>query len=538
MSSYFKKFLIGLFLTLATWGTYFTLLWPNLLFWKDGSIVAGNMNVWGDWAGHFSHASAFAYRSPDLWFKIHPLFIGKKEIYPFLADMISGLLIRINIDPVTAFVIPSVITTLLFLVAIYTLFFQNLKTNTKSFLATTIFLACGGLGFIFFFQDIQTNGLLNVLALPPREYTHISAAHIELINVAVSQLIPQRGLLLGMVMTMAGFIFLHYLTTTKKAVNNFLILGVGLLEGFLIITHVHCYLFLIIGGGFYFLLNKGKRKQITLFFISSMIISVPIYLNLYYGQIGKNFMQPYIGWMAKSQNVNWFYFCLMNWGIFLPLAIFGVIKYKYFKNPIVLASLTAFVLSNLMLFQPYDWDNTKMLIWAFLGLSIPVVEVLSNLWKKSLFTKPLAIIFFIILTLSGFLDLYRLTKTNELQNIIFFKDDIKLAKDFRDISKPEDVVLTSDNHNHFIPTLTGRQMLLGFRGWIWTYGIDYSVVEAHEIEMFRGTSRAKKLLKDYKVKYVVIDNSAKENFGADEGFFQKNYKLVLSNSSNRIYKIN
>lgn len=63
----------GCVAVLLTWGLYFIYLWPKMLFWNNGNIMAGWVNVWGDWAAHFSYANVFAYRQPSDWLTVHLL---------------------------------------------------------------------------------------------------------------------------------------------------------------------------------------------------------------------------------------------------------------------------------------------------------------------------------------------------------------------------------------------------------------------------------------------------------------------------------
>lgn len=535
-----KKFIFGLAITLFTWGIYFTRLWPNMLYWKNGEIWSGWIGVWADWAVHFTYASVFAYKPPSLWFALHPLFVGRKFTYPFVADMFPGLLIRAGLDPVTSFVIPSMIISLIFLIALYWLYYLYLKTPGKSFLALTIFLTSGGLGFIFFFKDIITHGLKSTLEFPPQEYTHIGSEFIEWINTISGQLLPQRAFLLGMTLTLFCLIFLKILSSHKSfKYEKLLIVFIGISSGFIIITHIHSYLFLLMVGFFTFIVTKNKRREISLFFVCSALVALPIYLSLYYGQVGGNFVSFHPGWLAneKSKNINFFYFWFMNWGLFLPLSLISIIKCRLHNNSLILASLSTFALSNLILFQPYDWDNSKFLTWSYLGFAIAIISLFSNLWNKNSAGKFLVPTLFTLITLSGFLDIYRLTKQQKLSMPMWTKDDLSIAKKFRQLSNPSDIVLTSDKHNHWVSTQTGRQVLLGYKGWMWTYGINLEPVDSHIKEMFSGNGAAINLLKEYKINFVTLGPSEIYDYHANEKFFQKNFPMVLKNKGYRIYKI-
>ena len=123
-----RSYLWGLGAVLMTWGVYFLYLWPKMLFWSAKGIMAGWIGLWGDWAAHLSYASVFAYRPITNWFTAHPLYWDHKFTYPFAADAISGLLMRLGVDVVPAFVVPSIITTLFLLIALYAFYYFILKS--------------------------------------------------------------------------------------------------------------------------------------------------------------------------------------------------------------------------------------------------------------------------------------------------------------------------------------------------------------------------------------------------------------------------
>jgi hypothetical protein len=147
-----QPFLSGLIVLFLTWGSYFFYLWPRLFYWTQDGIEAGWIGIYGDWAAHMAYASVFAYRPATLWLTAHPLYYDQKFTYPFAADMLSGLLIRLGIDPVAAFVVPSILLTLMLLFALYAFFVYQLKSIKQALLPSfslAVVLVGGGFGRIF-----------------------------------------------------------------------------------------------------------------------------------------------------------------------------------------------------------------------------------------------------------------------------------------------------------------------------------------------------------------------------------------------------
>ena len=78
---------------------------------------------------------------------------------------------------------------------------------------------------------------------------------------------------------------------------------------------------------------------------------------------------------------------------------------------------------------------------------------------------------------------------------------------------------------------------MGYRGWLWTYGFDYSKRANDISEMFSGGIDAKNLLKQYKVDYVFIGPSERYTWKANEQFFDLNYPIVVETNTAKVYKV-
>lgn len=511
-----------------------------MFFWDKEGIFAGWIGIWGDWAAHNAYASRFAYQDPADWIETHPLYIGTKFTYPFLSNLISGLIIWLGLDRVSAFIYPTILFTILFLCLLYKFYFIQLKSFKKAILGVFVFLTSGGLGFLWFLRDLKTD-FWNNLFFPPDQYTQLKEGTIYWLNTVTGQLVPQRSLLIGMVIGLFVIIMLYKYVKLRDTSRKYLKMFVlGLLTSSLVLAHMHTFIVVFVLSAIIFFFNVKNWKLLLVYGLATAIPALCFYTILYGGAIQTSFFSWHPGWLAneKSKNMNFVYFWIINWGFFLILSIWGFVQKKGYKNEFVVAGLVLFVIANLFLFQPFDWDNSKILTWVYLFWTIPVVQIIAFCWnRKMIFMKLLAIIFVVLVSLSGFVDIYRLTKVDKLKILMFSNDDIKLAAEFRQISDPDSIVLTSDKHNHFIPTLTGRQILLGYRGWMWTYGIKDAEVYSDMQSMFSGDERAQSLINKYGIDYVVIGYDERANYKANEQYFKSRYQMVLSNNSYNIYKI-
>ncbi len=544
-----KSLSIGFFLTFATWGWFFAWYWPRMLYFKNGALMTQGKYVWADWSAHLAYAGHFAWRPVGDWFESHPLFFGVDFTYPFAMDALSGILIKWGINEASAFVVPSIVITAWLLVILVLFYHSFLHSGIWSFAAVTLFLAGGSTIFLwYYFPNFVAES-----AVLPKNYLDL----IGWKNIVVSEIIPQRAFLLGMPMMLT---IIYFLLRIGKNSRIWQLVLLGVFSALMLFVHVHSYIALVIFGAVLFLSRLQDWKPLVIYGISAAICSFPIFAWMFYGTVEESFFRIQIGWMADSVslNHNLFWFWLMNWSIFLPLAIIGTHQTKLWKNPVVISGFVIFVICNIVIFQPWDWDNEKILTWSYLFLTVPIIKWFQLLWQQyhMAVVAIVTLILFPLLTLGGFVEIgihtghaeeQRLDKNapppKDMENFIvrestiFSRKDFELAAAFRKISNPTDVVLTADRVANWAVALAGRNILLGYRGWMWTYGIDDSKRYNDMQKMFAGGEQSKALLDGYNVNFVVIGYPEITDYHANEDFFRENYSLVLETSEARIYQI-
>ncbi len=143
----------------------------------------------------------------------------------------------------------------------------------------------------------------------------------------------------------------------------------------------------------------------------------------------------------------------------------------------------------------------------------------------------------VMMTLSGVLDLSRMLHTKEVTNMLWSNEEIALAANFRAISEPTDTVLASGKHNLWVANLTGRQMILGYPGWIWTYGIDYTQRQQQIEKMFSGDSDANALFDTFGVRFVVIGTGDRDNYRINMVYLKSKGTVVLETDNYVVIKV-
>ncbi len=527
---------------LAIWGLYFGFLWPRMLFERSDGLYAGWRTLWADWSVHFAYANVFAYRRIEDWFSTNPVFAGAGFHYPFLADGLSGLLMRAGMDLIPAFVIPSLIASLA-LVALLFVFYESLLRSPKlALLACVLFFTNGGLGFVEFAAELAENPALDTLLLPPREYTYFPDQHVWWINIVSSELLPQRALLLGVPLGLLFLIALRrYVESGLERVPRVKLVALGAIPAVLVITHMHSFLAVALLCAIYLLYERRNYAQWATLAASAGVPSAILFALLYAGSGAGGFVEWYPGWLAnpaQRRDISLWLFLWVNWGVFLPIAAVSLVRFRYYRDPLVMGGVALFVICFLLRFQPNTWDNTKLLTWSHLLLCAPVARYLAHLWSKpAVISRVTAAALLVFAVASGSLDLLRMTRTDRVANRMWTHEELALAEDFRAISEPTSLVLCSDHHHHWVPSVSGRQVLLGYRGWLASYGLDYGPVVRDMRAMLGGSEDAEALLARYGVDFVVIGRSERRDFGANESYFERNHELIFDRAGNKVFRV-
>jgi hypothetical protein len=111
----------------------------------------------------------------------------------------------------------------------------------------------------------------------------------------------------------------------------------------------------------------------------------------------------------------------------------------------------------------------------------------------------------VLLGLSGALDLARASDFSVSSAQFTDADGLRVAEWVRQHTSPTARFVVADEHNSPIPTLAGRRVLIGYPGWLWTYGLpDYTQKGADNKLILSGDASTPELVRKYGIDYVMI----------------------------------
>ena len=517
-------------------------------------LYAGYVNIWGDWAAHLSFAGSFAYGHnfpPEF-----PIDTGHHLGYPFMIDFFAADLVPLGLSLTEALTATSAMLALAFPGVLYLAALRFTAARSASVIAVFAFLLGGGLGFIYALDRLWPN--FTPLPLPgtgvPAEYTLDRDIGLQWLNPVLAYLVPQRSTLFGFSLALILLVVLWVAAREKLGARPFLV--AGLMAGTLPIFHVHAYGTVVVLGAIWSLL--ARRREWFAFLVPALVIGVPILAWMWPpdntsicgslpaihgycvepGWLSFTDWQLYGVWLFIPE---WVAFWLWNTSLLIPLIVAGHFLPRWFPTafPKWFAPMWLwFLVPNFIVLQPWVWDNTKFFIfWALLG-SVVVGGVLAGMLKHRPATAAAAVAILVALCLSGLLDVSRASDFKASANLFTDAGGLKVADWVRHNTSPTALFVVADEHNSPIPTLAGRRELVGYPGWLWTYGLaDYLKKGEDDKRILDGDPATPELVRQYGIDYVMI-GPQEIPLGASRAYWDEHGVKVYDDGAYTVYRVN
>jgi len=260
-------------------------------------------------------------------------------------------------------------------------------------------------------------------------------------------------------------------------------------------------------------------------------------------------LQP--GWMSYSDwtrdGVIWFgpdfiWFWIKNTSVLIPLVLAAHLLRRRIPNPFAkwFAPLWLwFVVPCIVILAPWEWDNTKFLIFFALFGAIVVGALLAEMFKRGPDSALLAGGLLILLVLSGGLDLARASDFTISSYQFVDARGLQLAAWVRTNTPPDAVFEVADDHNSPIPTLSGRRILVGYPGWLFTYGLSDYVQKGDDLRLImQGDPMTPQLIRKYHIGYVLIGPQEESpSINANLAYWAQHATLVYNDGEYRLYRV-
>jgi hypothetical protein len=199
-----------------------------------------------------------------------------------------------------------------------------------------------------------------------------------------------------------------------------------------------------------------------------------------------------------------------------------------------------FVIANVAAFQPWDWDNHKILVYWFLGVAIVVAALLVHVWRerRSVAVRALVALAVATMVLSPLLE-----NLDQLEGHMRFRmlsaEQQLLAERIRDATAPDALVVTGMQSHDPVMMLSGRQVYMGYWGQLWVSGIPYEARQAEVTEIYRLSTTGESVIAREGIDYVVVgpDERRTDGLAADEAAFAARFPVATATDQTRVYDV-
>lgn len=423
-----------------------------------GSIWIRNMNLNGDLPFHW-HMVEYLSRAPDFW-PGNNIFGLDRLRYAFGVNYLSALMHRHGLPIEAALVFPLILS----LVAV----FQQLW-KWAGLWAVVAFFASGGGWW-----------------LPVGTWSQIWGPGDQLAwkNLFLSILVTQRGFWFALP---AGIFWIRFLTEMQK--NPWLATPekwrfIFAIWAFMPFFHLHSFVILTIFGVISSLMSPLRQDFRSILKQSLTWAWIPLVfiLSSISFRNANASVRLVTNWMSETApwNVAWG----VNFGplpflvLFLGLAYITRLKFRGrrvvddHQDTKVFATwvLLGLIFSHVML-APWNWDQTKILLWVYLGVSVAIGRVMTQLLPRSV-----AIVLLLLLHLPGLAQLRGGVGHQMGKHALWtVEDQTAVANLMRDIPIDEKVLVAPSPHHPIFST--GQPIVAGYMGHLWSQGLPINGLE-------------------------------------------------------------
>jgi hypothetical protein len=178
------------------------------------------------------------------------------------------------------------------------------------------------------------------------------------------------------------------------------------------------------------------------------------------------------GWMIGGEGP--LVFLLLNFGLFLPLVLVALWRAARARRRedllLLVPSLAVFAALFLVKLAPWEWDNTKVMLWCYVAVLPPAFDLVVARMRRWPRAAAVAVLFFsgavsVLGASFGRVPRLEVLDLAEYQGVCRALQGVETSR-----------VATAQTFNHPV-ALCGRPIVAGYAGHLWSHGLEAAPVE-------------------------------------------------------------
>ncbi len=543
---------------------------------KSGNIHT-SYDGYGDIPLHMTQISKFAHEPlTDL---TDPIYYGSPLKYPFVINFLSGMLLRMTGALRFSVLFPAIFFAVLNILLVFYLYRKMFGKKWLAVVALLLFFL--GSGFAGFtqknlLQQVKTGDYMaintNLDAVFPQQNTDFTTP-------LTTAFLYQRSFIIGLTFFLLFILMLVKLKETRRTRYSVL---AGLIFGLMPLAHTHTFIAAaIVFGTFLIIEYRTLWKKILGGIILGSVIALPqLFYLVSFNNVGQGFVHFRLGWMTESSIRSIIFgtsahpetfrplvhFFFLNFGLLVPVFFVTVcvLLFIAFKNrktletknseksfpavhsvlPYIASAFFLFLAVQTFRFQPWDFDDNKILVY------FQFFEIIGIVWLYMYSTKAerprwirntakiCFVIFLFVSLFTGVADVVsHLRYPDEKTPVIYSQNARELAAFISENIPSSELIITSTTHLNPVNGLLGRPVYVGYPGWLWTRALPYGDRENEIKSFYKNPELTNTLFKKFPASYVLFDLQARNDYHADLLIFEKKFVSLFKNNEFELFKI-
>ncbi|MCC6278369.1 MAG: hypothetical protein IT289_10695 [Oligoflexia bacterium] len=327
----------------------------------------------------------------------------------------------------------------------------------------------------------------------------------------------------------------------------------GLLWGLLPLFHIHSFIAVSLIFAIWTVWQRAFKEALPIFAVAVLPATLEVlFLTEYFRQASLLWFKA--GWLFKPQEIffigdaqsgavlkvfngllNFVYFFFNNFGFYIPLTAFAVYFAHQNKRKdlalLLYPGLGIFFLCFFVMFAPWEWDNTKVMVWGYLLILPALKEILETQIKPTARAILLVALYF-----SGVVSILATYNSSQTGVEVYNREEVDQVCEALKPLKQSDVVAVVQTFNHPV-AICGQQVLLGYGGHLWSHGIKAAPIEEKLRKVMNGDDGWQMLVKELNIRYIFWGTREKDQFRESKKPWALESSIFKSGTWGHIYKV-